>query len=39
MNLQELLDFINFVANKHQLGRTVTPSEYNNLLKIIPLKY
>jgi hypothetical protein len=32
MNLQELLDFINFIINKEQSGKYVSPSQYTLLL-------
>ena len=39
MNLQQLLDYINYIANKDQFGNTLSPKEYNTLLPIVSFKY
>lgn len=33
MNLQELLDFLNFIINKEQSGRFINPKEYTRVLQ------
>lgn len=33
MNLQELFDFINFIINKEQSGKCITPSQYTLVLR------
>lgn len=38
MNLQEMLDFLNFVCNKEQTGLTFTPEQYNTELKVYNLR-
>jgi len=38
MNLQELLDYINFVANKDQRGGTLKPAKYNTALASANIK-
>lgn len=35
MNVQELLDYVNFRLNKDQTGQTMTPDQYNLLLRTI----
>jgi len=35
MNLQEILDFINYVSNKEQSGKTFSPNQFNTLLPIV----
>jgi len=32
MTLKEILEFVNFVANKEQMGQSLTPENYNSLL-------
>lgn len=39
MNLQEILDYINLLANKDQRGRTFTPDKYNTALQGVVIKY
>ncbi len=33
MTLQEILDFVNYIANKEQQGMALSPEQYNHLLK------
>lgn len=39
MTLQEILDLINYVANKEQSGNTLSIPQYNNLLKTVNIDY
>ena len=39
MNLQELLDYLNFVINKEQSGNSLKPKNYNTLLYVSNIEY
>jgi hypothetical protein len=39
MNLQELLNYVNFIINKNQSGNVVSPAEYTNLLQRASTEY
>ena len=38
MNLHEILQFINYVCNKEETGNTLTPIQYNIILKTVNIK-
>src|ERR1017187_1489561 len=39
MNLQQILDYLNFMSQKHGTGGTLTNAQYNNLLQTHSLGY
>jgi len=38
MNLQELLDYVNTIANKEQRGNTLKPTRYNSILQAVNIR-